>query len=246
VDVLALTREVDDPEGIASSLGRLGDVHRLLGELGRAREELAGAAELSERHGFGYFAAEAYVSLAAIDLEEGLPDAAHRHADLALAAARSVEHAHAAARASFAEALARHAAGRATDPAPADLLRSVAAEFATLGVDGDRADALGALARVLLEDGHLPAACTAVDELLALLAGGAPAGTMEPGRPLVDAHRVLTAVGDPRAADVAAAARDLLAARTTVVRDPAVRAAVLARPVARALAVVAAEAPSGA
>jgi hypothetical protein len=58
---------------------------------------------------------------------------------------------------------------------------------------------------------------------------------VQPGRVLLDVHRVLAAAGDPRAEDLPRRAASYLAAKSGHIRDDALRARFLATPVNTAL-----------
>jgi class 3 adenylate cyclase/tetratricopeptide (TPR) repeat protein len=94
--------------------------------------------------------------------------------------------------------------------------------------DPIRYDAAAGLARVALARGDTAGALAAVDDMLSHLAGG---GTLDGAerRALarLTCHQVLASVGDPRAADLLAAAHAELQAQAAAITDPALRASFL-------------------
>ena len=103
------------------------------------------------------------------------------------------------------------------------------------------------LAGALLDVGQGHEAAELAREVVEpVLAGGDAHGGVEPGRPLLECGRVLAAVGDPLAADVAAAAGRVLDERAELVGDPDLRAGLLGTPVSRAIARLAAGSAAGA
>ncbi|TKJ35189.1 hypothetical protein A6V29_14595 [Blastococcus sp. CCUG 61487] len=119
------------------------------------------------------------------------------------------------------------------------LLRATAVRLAELDVPPDRLECLSVLAVALLGEGWLREALEVVEEVLAGLDLAVEPGAVEPGRVLVDVHRVLAAAGDPRADDVARRAAEHLAERTARIRDATLRRGYLSTAVARELGRVA-------
>jgi class 3 adenylate cyclase/tetratricopeptide (TPR) repeat protein len=234
---LALTTEIDDAEGVAASLHSIGDSHRLLGDLTAARDCLERGLKESRKHELPYFTAHMLASLAAVDLAEGQVAAAVAHATEAQAAASGKDVPPAAARADLLAGMARQASG---DPTAGDVLRSAAEQLAGLGRRGDRVECLSLLARVSLDRGDDDAARQTADLVLSELDDGVPPGIVQPGRVLVEVHRVLSALGDPRAADVARRAAEYLAGQSAQLRDEGRRTIFLATPVNTALREIAA------
>lgn len=233
---LELTGEIDDAEGLAASLQSLGDGMRLVGDFPAAREHLARGLAESRQHELAYFTAHVLASLAAVDLAEGRPQEALAHAAEAQEAAAGADVPHAGARADLVAGMARQAAG---GPSAVRLLRAAADRLADLDVPADRLECLSVLAVALLDDGRLPEALDVVEEVLSELERGAQPGVIEPGRVLVDAHRVLVVAGDPRADDVARWAATHLEERADRIRDEVLRRGYLSTAVARNLGRVA-------
>ncbi|RBY89345.1 AAA family ATPase [Blastococcus sp. TF02A-30] len=233
---LALTEEIDDAEGVVAALQSTGEALRLAGDLPAAREHLERGLRVSGEHELPYLTAHLLASLAVTDLAEGRVQRARDRAAEAQAAAAGVDVPHAAARADLVAGLALHVAG---DPAAAGVLQAAADRYAGLGVQVERLEALAAAACAHLDAGDDAAARSAVEEVLLGLADGVAPGVVEPGRVLVDAHRVLRALQDPRADDVAEQAARHLAAAAGRVRDDALRTCFRSTPVNRRLAAIA-------
>jgi class 3 adenylate cyclase/tetratricopeptide (TPR) repeat protein len=234
--VLALTEEIDDAEGVVAALQSLGDGHQLAGDPGTAREYLERGLEESRRHELTYFTTHLLASLAAVDLAEGRVADAVARADQAREAA-SVDVPHALARAEVLAGMARQATG---DPAAVELLRAAVARYGEVGLEPDRLESLAVLAVALLDAGDLPGALAAAEETLLDLDTPGATGVVQPGRVLLDLHRVLAAAGDPRAADMVSRAGEYLRTKAEHIRDDALRARFLATPVNTALARLAA------
>jgi len=234
---LRLTEDIDDAEGVAASLHSLGDSYRLLGDLPTAREYLDRGLEQSRKHALPYFTTHVLASLAAVDLAEGDVDAAVAHARQAQEEASGAEVPHAGARADLVAGMARYAAG---DPDAVRLLRAAVARCVEFDIPADRLESLSVLSVALLDAGELPAAVEVAEQVLPELDGPVAPGVVQPGRVLVDVHRVLTAAGDPRAADVARRAAAYLQQQSERVRDEERRARFLALPVNVDLAGIAA------
>jgi tetratricopeptide (TPR) repeat protein len=236
---LRLTEEIDDAEGVVASLQSLGDGHRLIGDSSTAREYLERGLDESRRYALPYFTAHLLASMAAVDLAEERVEDALAHAGQAQDAASVADVPHAVARADLLAGMALQAAG---DGAAIDVLRDVALRHAQLGLEADRLESLSVLALALLDAGDAPAALDVVEEILPALDGPAAPGVVQPGRVLVDVHRVLTASGDPRADGVAQRAASYLRQQSARIRDSDLRARFVAAPVNAELARVAASA----
>ena len=237
---LDLTREIDDAEGLVASLQSLGDVSRLVGDLGAAREHLTRGLEESRRHELPYFTVHLLASLAAVDLAAGRPEEALARAAEAQAAAATSDVPHAGARADLLAGMALQAVG---DPSAVPLLQATAARLAGLDVPADRLECLSVLAVALLDGGRSADAVAVAGEILAELERSVGPGVVEPGRVLVDVHRVLLAAGDPRVADVERRAGAYLQERSDAIGDPVLRRGYLATAVARELRVIAGSVP---
>jgi class 3 adenylate cyclase/predicted ATPase len=237
-ETLALTEELDDAEGVVSTLLRLGEAARLTGDLGTAREQLGRSVLLGERYELDYFVAFALFSRVLVELDDGEVPAARAAADAAVAAARRSEVPAATAHATFCDGLVQVAEGGG---GAVGTLRDALEQHLDLGVQAHVRECRAALAGALLDaGGHGPAGDLARVVADEVLAGGDPRGGLEPSRPLLEVHRVLTALGDPRAGAVAAAAGRFLDERAGLVADPEVRAALLSSRAARLLRTVAA------
>jgi class 3 adenylate cyclase/tetratricopeptide (TPR) repeat protein len=237
---LDLTVEIDDAEGVVASLQSLGDSLRLTGDTAGAREHLERGLAASHEHDLPYFTAHLLASLSAVDLADGDLAAAVEHATRAQETAASSDVPHAAVRADLMAGVSRCAIGDAT---AIGFLRAAAERAGELGIQAERLEALAALARALLAEGRAPESREVVEQVLTALPTTAP-GVADPGRVLVDVHTVLLGLGDDRARDVARRAADHLREQASRIRDEDLRARLLTTPVNRALAGIAATAPS--
>ena len=239
---LALTKEIDDPEGIATAFLHLGDVYRLTGSYADAREYLERGLEVGRNHGLHYFTAHLLCSLAALDLTEGRMEASIAHAAEAQEPARLADIPHAAARALLVAGMARAAVG---DRTAVELLQEAAERYAMLGLQAEWLESRSVLAVAILESGDVEAALQIVREVLPGLHSGGTPGSVEPGRVLADVHRVLDAAGDIGAGDLARRAGAFLQERSTQIRDDRLRTGFLSTPVNVELVRIAASAPLG-
>ncbi len=237
---LELTEAIEDAEGVVASLHSLGDAHRLSGSSDAARESLERALADGRTHDLGYFVVHTLASLAALDLAEGRPAEAAERAREAVDAAVQADSPPAAARAELLAGMALAATG---DPSAAERLRDAADQLQGLGRRADRIEALAVLAGVLQRAGDTAGAVETADCVLAELDDGVAPGIVLQGRVLADLHRVLTALRDPRAADVAGRAAAWLQEQADRIGDRDLRARYLTTPVATDLAAVAAAAP---
>ncbi len=87
LEALELSESLTDPEGIVSSLNRLGDIARFIGDLDGARAYLERALVEAAPYELHYFRSFALASLAALDLEAGDVAAARLGSERAAAAA---------------------------------------------------------------------------------------------------------------------------------------------------------------
>ncbi|UOY03599.1 hypothetical protein [Blastococcus sp. PRF04-17] len=217
-------------------LQNLGDCYRLLGDHRRARECLERGLGESRERALPYFVTHLLASLAAVDLAEGSVQDALAHAAAAQEAAANDDSPPAAARADLVAGMALQAAG---DASAREVLRKAARRHAELGLEADRLECLSVLALALHDAGDLEEALRVVEEVLAGSRDSVVPGVVEPGRTLADAHQVLAAAGDARAAEVAGRAADFLRDRAARIADEELRARYLAAPVSVRLAAVA-------
>lgn len=236
---LELTESVEDFEGVVSSLQRLGEAERLTGSTGAARSHLERGVRLGEEHGLHYFVCHSLTSLSALALDESRPGEALELAGRAQAAAALSGVPLALAQSALALGLARLATGDG------------AAAVADLGEARDRTRALGLrvetvqaeaiLAEALLLAGRPEEARTVARQAVATIGpdGPEPGGEQHPGRGLLACHRVLEALDDPWADDVAATSGRFLARRAALIADATVRAGFLSIADCRALVALA-------
>ena len=218
---LEVDRVLGDRRLEAVALINLGLAWLNLGERTQARRNLEEGLGLART--IGYHAAEPYplTSLSHLALQQGEDSLALAHAQTALDIAVAVQDSYVQMGALFrlgnAElALGRHAA------AAAAFERSHAVALAI--DDGQKHDAAAGLARVALARGDIADAMTAVEGLLAHLAGG---GTLEgaqiPNLIWLSCYQVLANAGDSRAADVLERAHSGVQARAVAITDPTLR-----------------------
>ncbi len=139
------------------------------------------------------------------------------------------------------------AAPRATRRPPPRRSGRAADANRDLDLAADLRECRACLAGALLDAGREQEAADVAREVVGpVVAGGDARGGVEPGRPLLECGRVLAAVGDPLAAEVAAAAGRLLDERADLVGDPDLRAGFLGTPVSRAIARLAGRSAGGA
>ncbi len=239
---LRLTEEIDDAEGVVASLHSIGDSHRLSGDAPAAREYL----ERGLR--------ESRAPPAAV-LHRPHPGLAGRRRSRRRTWSRTPSRtpprpsrpppAPTCRRPRRAPTWwpAWRGTPRATGLRPSSC--GVAADrLALLGRRADRAECRAVLALALLDRGDTRAARLTIDEVIGELDDGVPPGIVLPGRVLVDVHRVLCALGDPRADDVARRAADWLLEQSARIRDDERRAGFLGTPVGAALTRIAATVPA--
>ncbi len=239
-ETLALAEAVEDPEGIVSTLQRLGETARLLGDLASARGFLERAAAEGAAHQLDYFSAFTWGTLAVLEIEQGRADAALAAAAAASEAARRCEVPATLARAAHVRGLAHRAAG---DPGAAvEALREAVRRHTELGMAPEARECQASLASALLDTGHLAEALEGARGLLPTLERPEPTGGLDPGLVLWECHRVLAAVGDPDARLFARAARRFLDERAALVADTHLRHGLLATELNRRLATIATDA----
>jgi class 3 adenylate cyclase/tetratricopeptide (TPR) repeat protein len=236
---LELSESVEDVEGVVSSLHRLGEVERLVGSPVAAREHLDRAVVLGVEHGLHYFVSHSHASLSALALDEGDVEAAVMAARRAADAAVVAEVPAARVQAGGAVGLAALAAGDGATAVTA--LTAARDEARDLGLRPHSVEAEALLAEALLLSGRPDDARAAAHRAVVAMGpdGPDPFGESHPGRGLLACHRVLAALHDPTAADVASAAHRFLARRAALVDDAELRAVLESRPDFRALAGVA-------
>jgi class 3 adenylate cyclase/tetratricopeptide (TPR) repeat protein len=239
-ETLELTESLDDPEGIVSTLLRLGEIHRLTGGPAEAREHFVRGVEVGRRYELHYFLAFILSGLVALDLADGLGDA-RTHADQCLESAARSDVPHAQVRAVLVDGPVSLAEG---DPVgAADRLRKAIDLHADLEYESERLEARSARAVALVGVGGREEAGMAARQVTTdMLDRGVPAGSFAPGQPILDAYRVLAELGDPEARRLAEAAEGYLEERAAAIADAALRSRFLSTPVNRALAALAAPA----
>jgi class 3 adenylate cyclase/tetratricopeptide (TPR) repeat protein len=239
-ETLALTEAVEDPEGIVSTLQRLGETARFLGDLVSARGWLERAAAEGAAHELDYFTAFTWFTLTVLEITEGHPEAARTAAEVGSEAACRSEVPATLARASHVRGLAHRAAG---DPETAvKALHEAERRHTELGMGPEARECRASRAGALLDAGHVAEAVDAARGLISTLDRPEPTGGLEPGLALWECHRVLTAGGDADARLFARAARRFLDERGALVADTALRRRFLATEVNRRLASIAADA----
>lgn len=237
---LELTRSVDDFEGVASSLGRLGEAERMAGLLGPARGHLEAAVQMGEEHGLHYFVFHALRSLSSLALDEGDPVRAVELARSAQEAATRSEVPVSLAHAAGTWGLAALEVG--DDRTAVEQLTAARDRMRGLGLRIETVETDAILAEALLLAGRPEDAGARLGRIIAGMGprGLPPAGEPHPGRGLVACHRVLSALGDRRSSDVTAVAARCLQRRAERITDVGVREGFLATSACRALAAVAA------
>ncbi|WP_169448556.1 ATP-binding protein [Ornithinimicrobium pekingense] len=237
---LELTESVEDIEGVVSSLQRIGAAARHLGMTEEARDACSRTVELGQEHGLHYFVAHALTCWSALALDEQAPEEALALARRARDAAALSEVPIALAQASWALGLARLTLG--DGQAAVDALEETRSRTHGLGLRVEVVETWAAQAEALLVAGRVEEARSVARRVAVALGpdGPPPSGELHPGRGLLACHRVLDALGDPWAGDVAGAAGRFLERRAALVSDPVARAGFLGTADCRALAGVAA------
>lgn len=222
--ILLIYRETSSRWGEAVALGFVGESWLKLGVIGQARRHLEESLRLTRA--IGDRAGEPYPLnlLSLIALWEGDYALALAHAQAALEVAVALQdqaaETKALVRLGEAElALGRHAA--ATEAFD----RAFAVASATDSVN--RHDASAGLARIALASGDVVAARLALEGLLAHLGGGGTLKGTNAQRIRLTCHQVLARTGDPRAAELLAAAHTELQARAGTITDAALRQSLL-------------------
>ncbi|SOC57180.1 ATP-binding protein [Ornithinimicrobium cerasi] len=238
---LELGETVDDVEGVVSSLLRLGEVERLTGSPGEARAHLVRAVDLGRQHGLHYFVAHALCSLSALALDQDDPAQALGSAREARVAAELSEVPVALAQSAAALGLAALAVGDA--PVAVAALADAGERTRALGLRLETVEAQAMLAEAQLLAGRPDLAGSLARRALVAMGpdGPTPFGELHPGRGVVACHRVLSALQDPWAGYVGAVAGRVLARRSSMVSDAAVRERFLSGADCRALAAVASQ-----
>lgn len=230
---LEVAESLDDGEGVASSLSRLGEIHRLTGDRAAALGYLERGEAVGTAYELSYFVTFIQSSLAALHLPDD-PDSARVHAAGCLESATISEVPHAYVRAVLVDGLVSLAEGD-LDAAIAKLGTAVELH-AEMDHESERLEARAALAVALHRNGRSDAAA-AEARLVAqgILDEGVLAGSLVPGQPFIDAHSVLSQLGDPVASRLAAAAGPYIQRRAGYIADPELRDRFLAMPVNQAL-----------
>ncbi|HSQ71362.1 MAG TPA: tetratricopeptide repeat protein, partial [Rubrivivax sp.] len=220
---LVISREVGDPHAEGLRLNNLGSVYPRLGDYARARSHLERGLQLARRIGHRSTEAALLLNTASVAHLQGDDTAALALANAALDAAagsgqRDLE-AFARLVAGHAElGLGRHAAARAAYTESRDMLRALTLRSQQVY------DPISGLARVALAEGRLGLALEQVELMMAhMAAGGNFDGTEEPLLLPLTCWQVLHAAGDPRTAEVLAAAHAELQAQAARITDPQAR-----------------------
>ena len=220
---LVITREVGDPLAEGLRLNNLGSVYPRLGDYARARSHLERGLQLARRIGHRSTEAALLLNTASVAHLQGDDTAALALANAAFEAAassgqRDLE-AFARLVAGHAElGLGRHAAARSAYTESRDMLGALTLRSQQVF------DPISGLARVALAEGRLDLALEQVESMMAhMAAGGSFDGTEEPLLLPLTCWQVLHAAGDPRAADVLAAAHAELQAQAVRITDPQAR-----------------------
>ncbi|MGH8912852.1 MAG: ATP-binding protein, partial [Acidimicrobiia bacterium] len=234
---LELTEALDDPEGIVSTLSRLGEVARLTGDPTGARGHLERAIALGAEYELQYFLSFSFAPLAVMDLLEGEVSRARHHVERAFETALLSEVPHALARATLIKGLLqlheRDFAGSV------DTLRTAIELHEDVGHDSEVVDCRATLAVALLEAGDTEGAVEQASQARIHIVNGVAPGSLEPGRAILNCHQVMAAVGDPAAGELVALAGRFLEERAALIADEGLRARSLTTPVNVELAALA-------
>jgi tetratricopeptide (TPR) repeat protein len=215
---LPIDRELGNPRDEAITLGNLGASLMALGDHGEAQHYLEEGLRLARAVGDRDAELVPLYVLSQCALRQGDAARAAEYAQAALASATEVrnpplELLSAGALANAELALGRHA------PATASFER--ARHVAIAIGSAMQYDAVGGLARVALAQDDVPRAMSMVEEVLAH--ESELAGTESSHLLRLTCYRVLDRAGDPRAADVLAAAHANVLAQAVLTSDPALR-----------------------
>ena len=220
-----LDRELGNLLNESITVGNIGESWLQLGEHAQARHYLEEGLRLTRAVGNRAMECIPLLNLTQLALREGDAALALAHAQTALGIAIEVQNPESEARALCHIGHAELARGHTEAAARAfEHSRSVAIEADTEA----RHDAVAGIAKLALAQGETAAAMTAVEALLAHLAGGGTlVGTDGPRLILLTCHRVLQSVHDPRAATVLAEARAGLMAIADAISDEGFRSSFL-------------------
>ena len=220
-----LDRELGNLLNESITVGNIGESWLQLGEHAQARHYLEEGLRLTRAVGNRAMECIPLLNLTQLALREGDAALALAHAQTALGIAIEVQNPESEARALCHIGHAELARGHTEAAARAfEHSRSVAIEADTEA----RHDAAAGIAKLALAQGETAAAMTAVEALLAHLAGGGTlVGTDGPRLILLTCHRVLQSVHDPRAATVLAEARAGLMAIADAIADAGLRSSFL-------------------
>lgn len=236
VRAVRLTEEVEDFEGVASSLLRLGQAERLTGASKTAREHLELSVELGRQHSLHYFVSHSLAALSALALDESRTVDALATAEEARVAAMLSDIPLAIAQSDTALGLAALATG--DTQRAVDALTAATDRTRQLGVATETVQSEALLAEALLRVGRADEARALAHKTFVAMGpnGPEPCGEPHPGRALIACHRVLEAVGDAWAREVPEVAARFLGRRAALIEDLAVRERFLQIPDCRALA----------
>jgi tetratricopeptide (TPR) repeat protein len=208
VEGLRLSQEVNDKESTAIGFGVLGELLVRVGELEEAETNLRRSLELAAEFDYGFVLSDSKLSLALALAQRGEYDIAIPLTADAVGDARRGGSRLAEARALCGQGSILLTAGRfdeATVPLHAGL--ALAEELALPSL---ARDATAALARCALDTECADEARALVERLIGHLGVADVEGCLQPGEVYRRCWRVLTGLGDPRAADVLEAAGTFL------------------------------------
>lgn len=220
-ETLELAESLGDPEGIVSSLHRMGEIARFTGEKEAARGYLERGIALEQGFELHYFRSFILASLVALDLDAGDTAAAARNAEMAIEAADRSEVPHPIARSRLVRGIVQLRQGKAADAVATlttavDLHRELDSSSETLECEAT-------LAAALMEAGRLAEATVLARRCLEALEAGTTPGTYQPGQAILDCHRVLESAGVRDAVRTAAVGHEYLRARSALISDPMLR-----------------------
>ena len=220
-----IDRELGNPLNEAITVGNIGESWLQLGEHAQARRDLEEGLRLTRAVGNRAMECIPLLNLTQLALRAGDAALALAHAQMALGIAIEVQNPESEARALCHIGHAELALGHTEAAARAfEHSRSVAIEADTEA----RHDAAAGIAKLALAQGETAAAMSAVEGLLAHLAGGGTLlGTDGPRLILLTCHQVLRSVHDPRAAPVLAEARAGLLSIADAITDEGLRSSFL-------------------
>ena len=223
---LPIQYELGNRRGETIALGNLGAAWLGLGENARARQRLEQALQVARAIGDRTSQPVPLINLAHLAQREQDAASARAHAQSALDLAAALHDLRGQAFALVGIGEAELALGR-PEQAAASFERADALAMSSQGLL-QRHDALAGLARAALARGNASGALSAIESLLAVLAGGRePQDTEHPALIRLSCYRVLAGVGDARAAGVLATAYAELRSRAAAIGDAALRASFL-------------------